>query len=83
MVIRTISLEHYRSHIGPPLFEKHSILNVFDSFELKLGVFTSTRQIYFPKGTQITLSNITKYICILQEMLKITVFIAKKKKFSD
>ena len=41
--IRTISLEHYRSHTGP-LFEKHSILNVFDSFKLELGVFMYKHQ---------------------------------------
>ena len=36
--IRTISHEHYRSHTGP-LFKKHNVLNVFDSFKLELGVF--------------------------------------------
>ena len=40
--IRTISHEHYRSPYRPftgPLFKKHNVLNVFDSFKLELGVF--------------------------------------------
>ena len=36
--MRTISLEHYTIHIGP-LFKKHNVLNIFDSFKLELGVF--------------------------------------------
>ena len=41
--IRTISLEHYRSHTGP-LFKKHNVLNVIDSFKLELGVFMYKHQ---------------------------------------
>ena len=59
--IRTISLEHYRSHTGP-LFNKHNILNVFDTFKLELGVFMYKHQAnllpqafsnYFVKHNQI------------------------------
>ena len=41
--IRTISLEHYRSHTGP-LFKKYNVLNVFDTFKLELGVFMYKHQ---------------------------------------
>ena len=41
--IRTISNEHYRCHTGP-LFKKHNILNVFDTFKLELGVFMYKHQ---------------------------------------
>ena len=59
--IRTISLEHNWSHTGP-LFNKHNILNVFDTFKLKLGVFMYKHQAdllpqafsnYFVKHNQI------------------------------
>ena len=59
--IRTISLQHYRSHTGP-LFEKYNVLNVFDSFKLELGVFMYKHQTkllpktfsnYFTKHNQI------------------------------
>ena len=36
--IRTISNSHYRSHTGP-LFSKYEILNIFDIYQLNLGVF--------------------------------------------
>lgn len=36
--VRTISSEHYRWHANP-LFKKHTILNVYDTFKLDLGVF--------------------------------------------
>ena len=36
--VRTISFEHYRCHSNP-LFKKHKILNVYDTFKLDLGVF--------------------------------------------
>ena len=43
--------------------------------------WTSTKQICILKHSQITLSNITKCLSILQEMLNITVFIEQKKCF--
>ena len=36
--VRIISNSHYRSH-SAPLFQKHDILNVYDSYKLELGVF--------------------------------------------
>ena len=36
--VRIISNSHYRSH-SAPLFQKHDILNVHDSYKLELGVF--------------------------------------------
>ena len=36
--VRIISNSHYRSH-SAPLFQKHNILNVYDSYKLELGVF--------------------------------------------
>jgi len=36
--MRTISNSHYRSHSGP-LFAKYNIINVFDTYNLELGVF--------------------------------------------
>ena len=36
--IRTISNSHYRSHTGP-LFLKHNILNVYDTYKLNVGIF--------------------------------------------
>ena len=36
--IRTISNSHYRSHTGP-LFLKHNILNVYDTYQLSIGIF--------------------------------------------
>ena len=36
--IRTISNSHYRSHTGP-LFLKHNILNVYDTYKLSIGIF--------------------------------------------
>ena len=82
--IRTISLDHYKSHTGP-LFNKHNVLNVFDTFKLELGVFVYKHQANLPhKLFQIILLNIIKSIGIQQEMLAIIVFIKpKKKKFSD
>ena len=59
--IRTILLQHNRSHTGP-LFEKYNVLNVFDSFKLELGVFMYKHQTnllpqtfsnYFMKHNQI------------------------------
>ena len=41
--IRTISVEHYRSHTGP-LLKKYNVLNVFDTFKLELGVFMYKHQ---------------------------------------
>ena len=78
--IRTISLEHYRSHTGP-LFKKHNVLNVFDSFKLGLGVFMYKHQTKLLRQTffKIILLNITKFIRILQETPKIIVFIKPKK----
>ena len=35
--VRIISNSHYRSHSA--LFQKHDILNVYDSYKLELGVF--------------------------------------------
>ena len=72
-------------HTGP-LFNKHNVLNVFDTFILELGVFMYKYQAnllpktfsnYFVKHNQIH---------IQQEMLKIIVFIKQKKEkkmFSD
>ena len=45
--ISTISLEHYKSHAGP-LFNKHNVLNVFDTFKLELGVFVYKHQANLP-----------------------------------
>ena len=39
--VRIISNSHYRSH-SAPLFQKHNILNVYDSYKLELGVFMYT-----------------------------------------
>ena len=59
--IRTISLEHYRCHTGP-LFKKHNILNVYDTFKIELGTFMYKHQTnslpktfsdYFIKNNQI------------------------------
>ena len=50
VVYRTILLEHCRSHVGP-LFTKHNILNVFDSFKLELGVFMYKHQTKLNKVT--------------------------------
>ena len=36
--VRIISNSHYRSH-SAPLFQKHDILNIYDSYKLELGVF--------------------------------------------
>ena len=36
--LRTISNSHYRSH-SSPLFAKYNIINVFDTYNLELGVF--------------------------------------------
>ena len=36
--VRIISNSHYHSH-SAPLFQKHDILNVYDSYKLELGVF--------------------------------------------
>ena len=36
--VRIISNSHYRSH-SAPLFQKHDILTVYDSYNLELGVF--------------------------------------------
>ena len=36
--VRIISSCHYRSH-SAPLFQKHNILNVYNSYKLELGVF--------------------------------------------
>ena len=41
--LRTISFEHYRCHANP-LFKKHKILNVYDTFKLDLGVFMYKHQ---------------------------------------
>ena len=41
----TISLDHYRSHTGPLIKKNtHSVLNVFDTFKLELGVFMYNHQ---------------------------------------
>ena len=36
--IRTVTNSYYRSHTGP-LFSKHNVLNVNDTFKLHLGIF--------------------------------------------
>ena len=36
--MRTVTNSHYRSHAAP-LFLKHNVLNVNDSFRLNLGIF--------------------------------------------
>ena len=36
--VRIISNSYYRSH-SAPLFQKHDILNVYDSYKLEFGVF--------------------------------------------
>ncbi len=41
--IRTISYEHYRCHTGP-LFKKHNVLNICDTFKLELGLFMYKHQ---------------------------------------
>ena len=59
--LRTISREHYRCHTDP-LFIKHNILKVSDTFKLELGVFMYKHQTnslprifcnYFTKNSQI------------------------------
>ena len=41
--VRTISLEHYRCHANP-LFKKHKLLDVYDTYKLDLGVFMYKHQ---------------------------------------
>ena len=88
--IRTISLEHCRSHTGPLLkttttttttTTTNNVLNVFDTFKLELGVFMQKHQTNsLPQGfIQIILLNIAKSITIQQEMPKIAVFIKPTK----
>ena len=81
--IKTISLGHYRGHTGP-LFKKHYVLNVFDTFKLELEVFMYKHQTNsFHRRFQIISLNIVKSITILQEMPKINSIYKAKKVFAD
>ena len=80
--IRTISLEHYRSHTGPLFKKKQNVLNVLLHLNWNLEYScTSTKQTNFHRRLKIISLNIAKSITILQEMTKIQ-YLKIQKKFS-
>ena len=80
--VRTISNSHYRSH-SAPLFQNLIILNVYDTYNLEVGVFMFRHFTQLPNGFRDSFSKQLNVINILPEMPMTIPITRNKKVFSD